>query len=198
MVALVARERTLKLGVIRRARLAAGEEVLDLGCGTGTLALLALETEPGIELVGFDADPVVLSRAREKADAAGATIELDEGLSTDLPYADARFDVVLSTLFFHHLADEDKQRTAAEVARVLKPGGRLVVADLGRPHGAGMRVAARVTTQLLDGTATTASSVAGLLPGILRAAGLRDVAVADRLRAPTGTLETFTAAAPRA
>ena len=193
VVAVVSRERTFKASVIAAARLAPGDAVLDLGCGTGTLALLAHAAAPAAHLTGFDADPVVLASARSKAGRAAAEISFDQGMSTALPYADASFDAVLSTLFFHHLSDADKRRTATEVARVLRPGGRLIVADLGRPQDRAMRVAVRVTTQLLDGTATTASSVDGELPGMLTAAGLVGVTVVDRLRTPTGTIETVTA-----
>jgi len=73
----------------------------------------------------------------------------------------------------------------------LAPGE--AVADLGRPQDPAMRVAVRVTTQLLDGTASTASSVGGELSGMLAAAGLAGVTVVDRLRTPTGTIETVTA-----
>ena len=115
-------------------------------------------------------------------------------MSTALPYEDASFDVVLSTLFFHHLPDESKRETAAEVVRVLRPGGRLVVADLGRPQDQLMRVAVRTTVQLLDGTATTALNVRGGLPEVLAGAGLEAVGVRDRVRSPTGTYEIVTGA----
>lgn len=193
LVALTARERTLKGRVLERAALQPGESALDLGCGTGTLAIAALTEQPGARLTGLDADPEVLDRARRKADAAGIELALDEGFSTELPYEDERFDVVLSTLFFHHLKDEDKRRTATEIRRVLRPGGRLVVGDLGRAQDPLMRVAVLGTVQMLDGFATTSASVAGKLPAMLAEAGLEYVQVTDRLRTPIGTLEVVTA-----
>jgi ubiquinone/menaquinone biosynthesis C-methylase UbiE len=144
----------------------------------------------------LDADASILARARRKATATGIEIAFDEGMSTALPYADASFDVVLSTLFFHHLPDDAKRETAAELVRVLRPGGRLVVADVGRPQDLVMRLAVRVTVQLLDGVATTALNVRGDLPRVLADAGLRAVAVRDRLRTPTGSYDVMTGAHP--
>ena len=159
VAAVAVRDRTIKRRVLRSAAIASGEDVLDVSCGTGTLAVAAAR-------VGFD-----------------------EGRSTALPYADASFDVVLSTLFFHHLPDDAKRQTAAELVRVLRRGGRLVVGNLGRPQDPLMRLAVRGTVQLLDGVATTALGVRGELPDLLAEAGLHGVTVRDRVRTPTGTYE---------
>ena len=193
VVAPLTRERTFKERLLDRARLSTGEDVLDLACGTGTLAIAAARATPGARVVGVDADPVVLTKARAKARRAGVDLAFDQALSTALPYENGSFDVVLSSLFFHHLDDEAKAASGAEILRILRPGGRLVVGDVGRPHGAVMRLAVLATVQLLDGVATTSSNVAGRLPGVLTGAGLRDVVVTDRLRTPTGTLEIINA-----
>jgi len=96
---LTTREGTFKRRVLERATLVEGERVLDLACGTGTLALAAARSVPGLRVTGVDGDPAILGRARAKA---GAEVTFDEGLSTELPYEDESFDVVLSTMFFHH------------------------------------------------------------------------------------------------
>jgi ubiquinone/menaquinone biosynthesis C-methylase UbiE len=196
VTACTARERVFKSRVLECARLEDVETVLDLACGTGTLAIAAASSMGSTTLVGVDADPVVLRRARTKARAAGVDVRFDEAFSTELPYADADFDVVLSTLFFHHLCDDDKRRTATEVLRVLKPRGRFVLGDVGRPQDPLMRVAALATTQLLDGRETTSANVAGKVPGILEEAGFAAVVVRDALRTPIGTLEIVTAERP--
>ena len=190
VVAVTARDDAVKRRVVEHARIASGDDVLDVGCGTGTLALLAAEAAPRVSVTGLDADPKILARARGKAKGA---VTFDEAMSTAMPYDDASFDVVLSTLFFHHLTDDAKRTTAAEIRRVLRPGGRLVVGDLGRPHDPLMRVAVRATVQLLDGTATTSLNVRGGLPPVLAGAGLEDVAVSERLRTPVGSYDVLTA-----
>ena len=193
VAAVAVRDRAIKRRVLERAAISGGEDVLDVGCGTGTLAVAAARAAPGVSVTALDADPSILAKARRRADAAGLEVGFDEGRSTALPYPDASFDLVLSTLFFHHLQDEGKLQTADEIARVLRPAGRLVVADPGRPHGPLMRIAVLVTVQLLDGFETTALSVRGELPDVLVGAGLQAVSVRDRMRTPTGTYEIVTA-----
>ena len=198
VVAAMSREQAFKRLAIEHAAIQAGDTVLDLGCGTGTLAIMAHADQPAAAYTGLDADPSILERARAKADAANAPVTFTDGLADELPYDQASFDVVVTTLFFHHLDDPTKRATATEILRVLKPGGRLVVADFGRPHDPLMRLAVGATVQLLDGRATTSLNVAGRLPGLLRDAGLEPVEIADRLRSPTGTIDILVAQNPAA
>ena len=165
MVAVTTREGHFKDRVLDRAAVQNGERVLDLACGTGTLALEVLERAAGRPR---DRASTPTRRSSSgpaaKAEKAGAEVAFDEALSTELPYGDESFDVVLSTLFFHHLSDEAKRETADEINRVLRPGGRVVVADWGRPQDPLMR-AAFVPVQLLDGFANTGGNVAGSAAG---------------------------------
>jgi SAM-dependent methyltransferase len=193
VVAATARDRTIKQRVLECARLERGEDVLDIGCGTGTLAIAAARAAPDLNVTGLDADASILARARKKATTADVDIQFDQGMANELPYADASFDLVLSTLFFHHLPDEAKHETAGEIVRVLRPGGRVVLGDLGLPHDPLMRLAVRGTVQLLDGVATTALNVRGELPDVLAGAGLQDVKRRERIRTPTGSYEIVTA-----
>jgi ubiquinone/menaquinone biosynthesis C-methylase UbiE len=192
VVRLTSREGRFKELLVDQAAAAAGQRILDLGCGTGTLALQVKQREPGAELVGLDADPEMLAQARRKAEQAGVELELTEGFSTELPYEDASFDRVLSTLFFHHLDPEPKRRTAREIARVLKKGGELHVADWGRPSDPVM-AAAFLGIRLLDGFENTADNVRGELPAIFEEAGLRRAEQTDRLRTVLGTLALYRA-----
>jgi ubiquinone/menaquinone biosynthesis C-methylase UbiE len=187
---LTTREGAFKRRVLERAALVEGERVLDLACGTGTLALAAARSLPGLRVTGVDGDPAILARARAKA---GREVTFDQGLSTELPYEDESYDVVLSTLFFHHLSDQAKLDSAEEVRRVLRPAGRVVIGDVGRPQDRLMRVAVLLTVQILDGFDVTSGNVAGRLPATLQEGGLQDVHVTDRVRAPIGTLEIVTA-----
>jgi ubiquinone/menaquinone biosynthesis C-methylase UbiE len=198
VAAVAVRDRAIKRRVLEHAVIVGGEEVLDVGCGTGTLAIAALRRVPDLKMTGLDADATILARARRKAAAAGLEIRFDEGRSTALPYPDKSVDLALSTLLFHHLPDDAKHQTAAELVRVLRPGGRMVVGDLGRPQDPLMRIAVLATVQLLDGFATTSLNVRGELPDVLAGAGLESVTVPDRVRTPTGSYEIITARAPAA
>jgi SAM-dependent methyltransferase len=192
VVALTSRERRFKELLVEQAAPAPGQRILDLGCGTGTLAIQVKQREPGAEVVGLDADPAMLSQAREKAERAGVELTLTEGFSNELPFEDGSFDRVLSTLFFHHLDPEPKRQTAREIVRVLRKDGELHVADWGKPSDPVMAVAI-LGIRLLDGFENTADNVNGNLPRIFEEAGLADAEQTDRLRTPLGTLALYRA-----
>lgn len=122
-------------------------------------------------------------------------VDFDRGLSCELPYPGGRFDRVLSSLFFHHLSWADKQRTAAELFRVLRPGGELHVADWGAPAGPLLRFGF-LAVQLLDGFANTADNADGKLPGVFGDAGFAAVAVTRRFNTMLGTLDLIRATRP--
>ncbi|HEY0973234.1 MAG TPA: class I SAM-dependent methyltransferase [Solimonas sp.] len=195
VVALTTRERTFKRGLLRQAAPQPGETVLDLGCGSGTLALMLLQAQPAAKVTGVDGDPAMLAQARRKAQATGRTLQLDESLVQTLPYADASFDLVVSSLFFHHLDRATKQAAFAEAQRVLKPGGRLHIADWGRAANPLMRLAFH-GIQLLDGYVTTADNVAGRLPDYMREAGFADAAESGRYSTVFGTMSLYRARKP--
>src|SRR3954447_15117072 len=192
VVRLTSREDRFKELLVEQAAPAAGQRILDLGCGTGTLAIQVKRREPGAEVAGLDADPEMLAQAERKAERAGVEVELTEGFSTELPYEDASFDRVLSTLFFHHLDPEPKRRTAREIARVLRTGGELHVADWGKPSDPVM-AAAFLGIRLLDGFENTADNVNGDLPAIFEEAGLTRAEQTDRLRTVLGTMALYRA-----
>jgi ubiquinone/menaquinone biosynthesis C-methylase UbiE len=129
--------------LIHQAAIAPGQRVLDIGCGTGGVALRLKQLHPDATVVGLDPDPNALARARRKGEAAGAQLEFVQGFSDRMSYPDASFDRVLSSFMFHHLSKDAKIQTLSEVRRVLRPGGSLHLLDfVGRsgPHGFLMRV----------------------------------------------------------
>jgi len=195
VVAITSREKGFKRRLLEHARIKDGESVLDLACGTGTLAIEVKKDAPKAKVSAIDGDRSILTRARAKAKEAGVKIEFQRGLSNELPYEARSFDVVVSTLFFHHLTDEAKADSAEEIRRVLRLGGRVLIADWGRPQDPVMR-AMFLNVQVLDGFRNTSSSVAGKLPEFLREAGLKRVSVLDRMRTPLGTIEIVSGIRP--
>lgn len=195
VVGATVRERRFKSALIRQMLVQPGHQVLDLACGTGTLAIRLHQAQPGAAVTGVDGDPAVLAIASRKATRAGATVQFDQALSHDLPYPDRSFDRVVSSLFFHHLTWPQKEATAAEVLRVLKPGGELHVADWGRPTGPVMR-ALFLTVQLLDGFPSTRDHVQGRLALLFQAAGFAAVAVGQSFNTVFGTLTLYHARRP--
>lgn len=186
------RERTFKPALVEQAALAGGQRVLDLGAGTGTLAIMAKRDQAGSEVVGVDPDPEILEIARTKAASAGVDVAFDQGSATDLPYEEDSFDRVLSTLVFHHLTPADKRAALAEIARVLRPGGELHIADWTKPADPLQRALA-LQTRLFDGFERTRENLAGELPGLISQAGLGDVRERRRLRTWWGTLGLLSA-----
>jgi ubiquinone/menaquinone biosynthesis C-methylase UbiE len=189
------RERTFKRRLLDQAGLDADLDALDVGAGTGTLAIWAKERNPGLRIRGLDGDPAILSQARRKAARAGVEVPFDEGLSYSLPYDDASFDRVVSSLFFHHLVLADKERTIAEIVRVLRPGGELHVADWGEPRSLAAKAGA-VAIRRFDGDEPTRDNLAGRLPELFEAAGLRDARERDRVAAPLGVVSLYSARRP--
>jgi SAM-dependent methyltransferase len=153
--------------MITLAELRDGHRVLDVGCGTGNLLRSTGKRYPNVDLVGLDPDPRALARAGRKARRPGPAVRLDRGFAQELPYPDDSFDRVFSSLMLHHLDSASKDALLAEVRRVLRPDGLLVLADAvldehGHGHGIGLRrrqigTSGRMREQLRDNVGHAAS-----------------------------------------
>lgn len=102
--------------LVDQAALPPGHRVLEIGCGTGSLALVIKRLHPAVDVVGLDPDPRALVRARRKAERAALSIEFDRGFAGELPYARASFDRVFSSFMFHHLRGSEKRRCVKSAA----------------------------------------------------------------------------------
>ena len=194
-VGVTTRERTFKQALIRQANIEPGQHVLDLACGTGTLSIWIKEAYPQTDVVGVDGDSAILSLAARKAEQAAVLVQFDEAMSYDLPYSDAHFDRVVSSLFFHHLSWEDKGRTVQEIYRILRPGTQLHVADWGKATNIVTR-GLFVFTQLLDGFKNTQDNVTGKLIELFEHAGFVEVSQRQTFSTIFGTMALYSAVKP--
>jgi ubiquinone/menaquinone biosynthesis C-methylase UbiE len=133
------RESAFRRSLARFAQLSTGESVLDVGCGTGSLAIEAKrQVGPGGRVAGIDASPEMIGRAASKAAKARLDVRFQQAVVEALPFDDGTFDVVLSTLMLHHLPRIARTQCVREIRRVLRPGGRVLIVDFDRGQGHGL------------------------------------------------------------
>ncbi|MBX3026779.1 class I SAM-dependent methyltransferase [bacterium] len=195
LLALTMRERALKQQLVAQAGLRPGADVLDFGCGTGTLALLLKAACPAARVVGIDPDATALALARRKLAAAAVDVELRQGFLTADTFAAASFDRIVSSLVLHHLTHDERAAVCAVFRRILRPGGELHIADFGAPRGAYARVVSRLFRHF-DGAERTADNLAGRLADQIAAAGFAAVAVVAHRGTVFGTVDYLRAVAP--
>lgn len=174
-------EGPMSIAPMRRGLLAqmgdlSNKKVLDVGSGTGTMSILMKKAHPAADVTGLDGDPQILEIARAKARNLGLNIRFDQGMSFNLPYPDASFDVVLTSMMLHHLTRDHKQKTAQEMYRVLRPGGQLFGADFGAPRSSFGKAISPLTRRF----ERVAENVDGFLPVMFKAAGFKDYQETNR------------------
>ena len=190
VVGLTTREATFKKALIAQAEINDGARIIDVACGTGTLALMLKMRYPDVDVVGLDGDTTVLKIARKKFEKEAVSVQLDEGLSYEMPYSDEEFDMAMSSLFFHHLSYEMKERTAREMYRILRPGGELHIADWGKP---GNRLMSLLFygIQMLDGFENTDDNRKGALLQIFGDAGFNNLMAGESFSTIFGTMALY-------
>jgi ubiquinone/menaquinone biosynthesis C-methylase UbiE len=185
-------ENRLKRELIARARIAPDHRVLDVGAGTGTLAIMINRAHPQAQVIGLDGDPEILSIARRKASRSNAEVIFETGDASALPYSGQTFDRVLSTLVLSLLSAQKKQRAIHEAYRVLKRGGELLIADFGQPHTWwGRKVAPRMRR-----FEPISANLDGLLPVMFREAGFENTFEEKRYTTVFGTISILSGRKP--
>lgn len=174
-----------KRAVLERAKLSYNhnESLLDIGCGTGMLVIMAKQQHSGSRIVGIDPDERILTIARKKAKKQGVQAEFTNAGADRLPFADNSFDVVISSLVFHHLPTDIKKAALKEIYRVLKPAGRFLLADYGKAEGLFLRtfdIFAKLVH--LPEANTMQDNIQGKIPEFLREAGFSSKEIMPRYR----------------
>jgi ubiquinone/menaquinone biosynthesis C-methylase UbiE len=185
-----------KQPLIEQAEIKGGLRVLDIGCGTGTMAILIKRMHPNAEVVGIDPDPSALSVAERKAKRARLSIDFDRGFADHMPYADASFDRVFSSFMFHHLAADEKTATLNEIRRVLKPGGSLHLLDFIREHS--VHSGTKQHGQLIHRHGPVAERIEGRMTSLMGEAGLVDATELKRAKNFFGPIAYYRANNPAA
>ena len=195
VVAVSTREKVFRGRLLEQAEINPGDQILDLGCGTGTFAVMLKNRYPDTKVTGLDCDPDILFLAQKKAMTAGVDILFDESMSYATPYTEGAFDTVFSSLFFHHLESVEKLRTIREVFRVLKPGGQFHVCDWGRPSNLISKIMF-TGVRFLDGFEVTRDNVEGRLPSFFNKVGFVEPHDLSHVETMLGTLDLFSVMKP--
>ncbi len=168
--------RSFRRDVAARLPLHGAERLLDVGCGTGGLLAEALRRHRGLFAAGVDADPAILAIAARRLGRWRDRVTLHAGRAESLPFPDGTFDAAVSTLAFHHLPTPAKLAALGEILRVLRPGGRFLLADFGAT--AGHR--APWWLRAVESVEYTEDQLRGRLPEYLAAAGFAGVRCVHR------------------
>ncbi len=178
------REMRWRRAMLKALAPSSGETILDVGCGTGSFAVMLKAAAPGSTVVGIDPDDEALAIARRKAADAGVEIEWRKGFARDVV---GPVDAIVSSLLFHQMPLAGKRTGMAAVHAALRPGGRVLIADYGRQRGL-MRLLFRLTIQRLDGVEDTQPNADGILPDLMREAGFEGIREVDRILTVTGSI----------
>ncbi|GIK48822.1 MAG: methyltransferase domain-containing protein [Hyphomonadaceae bacterium] len=196
-IALLTRERRWRSALLRQSAPAPGDRILDVGCGTGTFAVMLKRAEVRAEVVGLDPDPDVLARARAKSAKEQADVSFRRGFARDAGAEPASFTKVISSLVFHQMPLEEKRAGLVGIGRALCPGGTLHIADYGLQRTPLMRAAFR-QIQKLDGFDNTEPNARGVLPELMREAGFAAVEETEVIATVTGSISLYRALRPDA
>ena len=193
-IRLLTREQKWRTALLRQVAPQDGETILDVGCGTGTFAIMLKRAAPGARVIGLDPDPQILAIAADKARKAGVSMELHQGFASD----SSRFvalDKAVSSLVFHQVPLAGKSAGITAMFASVRAGGEVHIADYARQAGI-MRPLFRLTIQRLDGAADTQPNADGEIERLL--AEQTGSAVQARAVVPTitGTISLFMAAKP--
>lgn len=197
VVAMLTRESVWRRRLVRQVGPILGDRIVDVGCGTGSLAILLKQQSIDADVIGIDPDPAVIGRARKKAVKAGTQVKWLRGfLTKNLVNAIYPATKVVSSLVLHQTPLEEKQQILDSAFELLEPGGELHIADYGLQRSQIMRFLFRQTVQRLDGVEDTQPNADGILSSLISRAGFIEVTENEVIRTVTGSISIYQARRP--
>lgn len=166
VVRLLTREHRWRSALVEQIAPRDGDTILDVGCGTGSLAILLKRSAPGARIVGLDPDADILARAEAKAKAAGVEIEWRRGFASDAAGAGGAFDKTVSSLVFHQVPMAGKTAGIAAMIEATRPGGEIHIADFARQRSRLMRTLFGIVGRF-DGIENTSANAEGAIERLL-------------------------------
>lgn len=191
------RERVWRTALLEQLAPKSGESIVDVGCGTGTFAIMLKRSAPGATIVGLDPDPAILEIAAAKAARAGVEIEWRKGFARDAAQFPSEFDKAVSSLVFHQAPIAEKRAGISAMITAVRPGGEVHIADYARQEGWLMRRLFGIV-QRLDGYENTQLNADGAIEQLLGEAAAGSAQALRVVRTPTGAISLFRAVKPNA
>ena len=185
-------EGKIKRRLIDIASINADSTLLDFGCGTGTLTIMAKEAAPNAKVIGLDVDVEILNKAIDKAKEKDIDVLLFNYDGSKLPFQNDSFDRVISCLVFHHLDTGTKEKALSEIFRILRKNGQIHIADFGRSNSWIQRTLFNIIRGL-DGFNSTDANAKGLLPKMISDTGFEDVHIKTRFKTIFGEVQIISA-----
>lgn len=199
VVRMMTREAAWRTRLVERIDARACDIVLDVGSGTGSLAIALTAVAPGCRFMGVDPDPAAVELARKKAARAGSSATFEQGsFSGPATQNDGAVDKVTCSLVLHQVSLAEKRRLLRAMFARLRPGGELFIADYGLQPTFITRLAFRLTVQMLDGRKDTQPNADGILPLLIGEAGFEAMTHLDSFDTATGRIEIIRAEKPGA
>lgn len=193
-IASLTRENTWRTELLRELSPLDNDRILDVGCGTGSLAMRMRAINESCEIHGIDPDQDVLAIARDKATSAGADITFHKRFLRPNTHEElGSFTKIVSSLVFHQTALEVKRDILESMTTLLRPGGQLLIADYGLQRTGLMRTLFRCTVQAIDGVEDTQHNADGCMPELIAESGFTDVAELQVIPTPTGSISLYSA-----
>lgn len=193
IIAVMTRERRWRAELLKLVAPQAGETILDVGCGTGSFAIMLKQACPESQVIGLDPDEEVLALARAKAAAAGVEVQwicaMGDELAQTIPQ---HVHKVASSLVLHQCPLDMKRAIFSAMHQVLMPSGHMFIADYGEQSTLLMKLLFR-QVQFLDGFENTQPNADGILPRLMRETGYLDVSEHRAVPTPTGSISLYSA-----